>query len=149
MTASSLLTFLSGAPANVKETLSNVITEQEVRLPDIKVLMLADCNLDVLAFCTTTLLRDVFMQVLENIEKHKVAGVRQTEVSCKADAEGILITFNNDGTMPRASAQGGGEGIRSLNQRLKPFGGALRPNSRVDNPKWTYSVTLSLLRGEV
>lgn len=93
-------------------------------------------------FCPGKLLEQVVIHLLENIEKHQVAGA-----SCRLhigyerpDQDAMRIVVRNSGTVactPR------GHGLEALNDKLGTFGGSLRGQELAEDG-WTFAAEIKL-----
>jgi signal transduction histidine kinase/ligand-binding sensor domain-containing protein len=68
----------------------------------------------------------VALEALNNIAKH--AGAKQATVHLKLEEERCLLTIQDDGIGfdPEAASQGGGQGLRSMQERIERIGGRLK-----------------------
>jgi adenine/guanine phosphoribosyltransferase-like PRPP-binding protein len=98
-------------------------------------------------FCPERLLDQVITHLLENIEKHRVAGaVCRLHVEYKPPAQDIMqVLMRNSGT---AACPQPGRGLKALNDKLAPFGGSLTGQILAED-EWTFvaAATLPLWRG--
>ncbi len=94
------------------------------------------------AFCPERLLEQVVTHLLENIEKHQVAGaIRRLHVEyLPPDQDAIRIVVRNSGTMASTPP---GHGLEALNDKLRPFGGSLRVQEPGEG-EWTFAVEIKL-----
>jgi len=97
-------------------------------------------------FCPGPLLDEVLSHLVENFTHHAVPGVDQrVEVDYALADEKLTLLVRNSGTRPRNRQ---GQGLRSLNEKLRPFGGGLVGHADVDGG-WTFMsmITLPLWQG--
>lgn len=92
-------------------------------------------------FCPSPLLDDILAHVLDNITHHATPGTTQHIGVEYRILDGMLdVAVHNSGTHPRIPA---GHGLRSLNEKLRPFGGSLIGHPESDG-EWTFTTTASL-----
>jgi hypothetical protein len=99
-------------------------------------------------FCPGKLLDQTIAHLLENVTRHHVAGADcRLQIEYRYGYEGtVQFVLRNSGTRPRETS---GNGLRTFNERLRPFGGSVVGQPLPDDPWWTYAatVTLRLWRG--
>jgi hypothetical protein len=97
---------------------------------------------EVKVFCPGKLLEQIVNHLLENIEKHRVAGAacRLHVAYMQPDQDTVRIVVRNSGTVgcrPR------GHGLEALSDKLRPFGGSLRGQELAEDG-WTFAAEVKL-----
>jgi adenine/guanine phosphoribosyltransferase-like PRPP-binding protein len=93
-------------------------------------------------FCPGRLLEQIVAHLLENIEKHRVTGAacRLHVEYNRLDEDTLHIVVRNSGTAARKPP---GRGLEALNDKLRPFGGALTGQA-LNEDEWTFAATVAL-----
>jgi hypothetical protein len=93
-------------------------------------------------FCPGRLLDQIIAHLLENVEKHRVAGADcRLQVEYKRpDQHTLHIVVRNSGT---AASKPRGHGLKALNDKLRPFGGSLTGQVPNDD-EWTFATVVAL-----
>jgi adenine/guanine phosphoribosyltransferase-like PRPP-binding protein/signal transduction histidine kinase len=97
---------------------------------------------DVNVFCPEKLLDQIVVHLIENVSKHRLANtVCRLNVEYKRSAEErIELVVRNSGTRARTPE---GQGIRALNDKLRPFGGSLEGHVLAED-EWTFAAIVTL-----
>jgi adenine/guanine phosphoribosyltransferase-like PRPP-binding protein len=93
-------------------------------------------------FCPERLLDQIVAHLLENIEKHRVAGaICRLHVEYKPPGHDIMqVLVRNSGT---AACTPPGRGLKALNDKLTPFGGSLTGQVLAED-EWTFAAVATL-----
>jgi adenine/guanine phosphoribosyltransferase-like PRPP-binding protein len=93
-------------------------------------------------FCPERLLDQIVAHLLENIQKHRAPGTPcRLHVEYKQpDHDTLHIVIRNSGTVARIPP---GRGIKTLNDKLRPFGGSLS-GQVLNEDKWTFAALIAL-----
>jgi adenine/guanine phosphoribosyltransferase-like PRPP-binding protein len=93
-------------------------------------------------FCPGRLLDQIVAHLLENMEKHRVAGADcRLHVEYKrTDEDTLHIVVRNSGT---AASKPRGHGLKALNDKLRPFGGAIT-DQELSEDEWTFAAVVAL-----
>jgi hypothetical protein len=93
-------------------------------------------------FCPGRLLDQIVAHLLENIEKHRVTGADcRLHVEYKRpDEDTFHIVMRNSGTTARKPR---GHGLKALNDKLRPFGGAITDQA-LNEDEWTFVAVVAL-----
>jgi hypothetical protein len=97
---------------------------------------------EVTVFCPEKLLEQILGHLLENVRKHRVDGAecRLLVDYALSSLESVELVVRNSGTRPSTPP---GQGLKALNDKLRPFGGKL--TSRVlAQDEWTFEVVTTL-----
>jgi hypothetical protein len=144
-----LLTALGECPCDVVGALAaGVMAGQRVAERAILGVDLRTVGSDFKAFCHPRVVAAVGHHLVVNAgqRKHAVAGLETAPVSIdvavRRRSERVDIVVRNDGTDPTAGPTG--HGLRTLSDRLKPYGAQLSVLG-ADEP-WTYAVKVSIPR---
>jgi adenine/guanine phosphoribosyltransferase-like PRPP-binding protein len=99
-------------------------------------------------FCPDKLLAQVVSHLLENIKKHRIEGLTcRLRVDYEPSGQdSVRMVIRNSGTKPCTPP---GRGLKALDDKLKPFGGALSGQTLTEDG-WSFAaiVTLPLWRGD-
>jgi len=93
-------------------------------------------------FCPERLLEQIVGHLLDNVAKHRIEGTDlRFQVEYQPPRQGLVpVIVRNSGTASRTPP---GRGLRSLNDKLKPFGGSLIGQVLSDDG-WTFAAVLAL-----
>jgi hypothetical protein len=93
-------------------------------------------------FCPGRLLDQIVSHLLENVEKHRVAGTDfRLHVEYKrTDEDTLHIVVRNSGT---AASKPRGHGLKALNDKLRPFGGVIT-DQELSEDEWTFAAVVAL-----
>jgi adenine/guanine phosphoribosyltransferase-like PRPP-binding protein len=93
-------------------------------------------------FCPGRLLDQIVAHLLENVEKHRVAGADcRLQVEYKRPDEDTLhIVVRSSGTV---ASKPRGHGLKALNDKLRPFGGSLA-GQVLNDDEWTFATVVAL-----
>jgi orotate phosphoribosyltransferase/signal transduction histidine kinase len=94
----------------------------------------------VAVFCPEKLVDEIVAHLIENVRRHcpDNAPCRISVSYQRADIESARLVFRNTGTRPRTPP---GQGLNGLNDKLRPFGGALV--SRVpESGEWSFEAVV-------
>jgi signal transduction histidine kinase len=99
-------------------------------------------NGEVLVFCPEKLLDQMVGHLVDNVERHCTPGANcRMYISYEhSGPEHIQLVLRNSGTKPRTPA---GQGLKALNDKLRPFGGELIGRV-VLSDEWTFEAVAKL-----
>ncbi|MEU8802287.1 hypothetical protein [Spirillospora sp. NPDC048819] len=133
-------------PALLVELVESAPTEPRARLETVLGVPVDDPQgaADALVFCPGKLLDEVLEHLLDNTVRHGIEGAeRRIHAGCEFDdANDVRVVVRNSGTRPSGRP---GRGVRSFNERLRPFGATLRGRPLTDDP-WTFEAVITLPR---
>ncbi|TDC69826.1 hypothetical protein E1200_07350 [Actinomadura sp. GC306] len=136
----------SEQPALLVELVESAPTEPRPRLETVLGVTVDDPQgaADALVFCPHKLLDEVLEHLLDNTVRHGIEGAEcRIHAVCEFDdANDVRVVVRNSGTRPSGRP---GRGVRSFNERLRPFGATLRGRPLSDGP-WTFEAVITLAR---
>jgi hypothetical protein len=132
-----LVELAGSAPARLGDRVAAVLASQGV-----------EASIDrpsqgnVLVFCPTKLLDQVVAHLIENVQRHCPAGATwHIQISYEyPSSEHVNMILRNAGTKPLTKP---GQGLKSLNEKLRPFGGTLTGNTLTEG-EWTFEAIAKL-----
>jgi hypothetical protein len=137
-----LVDLMQSAPITLGSCVSSVLATHQAQAT----ITGADVG-EVLVFCPEKLLYQTVGHLLENVRKHRIPGAtcRLNIVYSPVATEAVQLALRNSGTRPSTPP---GQGIRALNDKLRPFGGSLKGQTP-DQGEWTFAAvaTFSLWHG--
>jgi hypothetical protein len=93
-------------------------------------------------FCPAALLDSVLGHVVDNVHHHALPGATQRiQVECRTRQDRYEIVVRNTGSKADSPP---GQGLRSLNEKLSPFGASVTGHHESAGP-WTFTTTITLI----
>jgi signal transduction histidine kinase len=136
-----LASFISACPTLLLQTLRECL--DEARYMPVEISVNLDDDYEVKVFCHEELVRNIIMQLIDNVVTHRDPAyghlTMSLDIGIVADHDQVKLIFRNTGTRPSGRP---GNGIVDFQRRLRDFGASLQVVT--PSKDWTFEVHLRL-----